>query len=48
MSLTARIMENTLAYRLWMAPFAEKIFHPSSRTTTSAARRSMLGFHNPW
>ncbi|HEV2492768.1 MAG TPA: class I SAM-dependent methyltransferase [Terriglobia bacterium] len=28
MSITARIMENTLAYRLWMAPFAEKKFAP--------------------
>jgi len=28
MSLTARIMENNLAYRLWQAPFAEKKFAP--------------------
>jgi SAM-dependent methyltransferase len=28
MSITGRIMENTLAYRLWMAPFAEKKFAP--------------------
>ena len=28
MNLTTRIMENTHAYRLWQAPFAEKKFAP--------------------
>src|SRR5437660_12592092 len=41
-ALTSAIMENTLAYRLWQAPFVAAKFAPVARTTDLTTIRRVL------
>ena len=42
MKFAARVMDNTLAYRLWMAPFAEMKFAPIVRNNDMSRVRRVL------